>query len=109
DAKLTWKQMRQLDEDPLFTVGGHGHTHRILEYLDDVELEDEIATSLAELTAHLGHPVEHYSYPEGLATCYSDRVIGRLRAHGIARPPPAERGLNPPGTDPSRLRRLSVP
>jgi peptidoglycan/xylan/chitin deacetylase (PgdA/CDA1 family) len=109
DAKLSWKQVRQLDEDPLFTVGGHGHTHRILEYLDDAELEEEIATSVGELALHLGHPVEHYSYPEGLATCYSDRVIARLRAHGIACAPTAEPGINPPGTDPFRLKRLSVP
>ena len=108
DAKLTWKQVRQLDEDPLFTVGGHGHTHRILEFLDDAELEDEIATSLGELTAHLGHPVDHYSYPEGLAHCYSDRVIARLRAHGITCAPTAEPGLNPAGTDPFRLKRVSV-
>ena len=108
DAKLTWKQVRQLDEDPLFTVGGHGHTHRILEFLDDAALEDEIATSTRTLAAHLGHPVDHYSYPEGLAHCYSERVIGRLRVHGIACAPTAEPGLNPPGTDPFRLKRLSV-
>ena len=38
DQKMTWAQVRALAGDPLFTVGGHSHTHRILEFLSDEEL-----------------------------------------------------------------------
>lgn len=108
DRKLDWDQVRRLDGEDLFTVGGHGHTHRILEFLDDRELSDEVERSLATLTAELGSPVEHYSYPEGLANCYSQRVIDLLRANGIVCAPTAEPGINRAGADLFRLRRLTV-
>jgi len=69
DRKMSWDQVRALDGDPLFTIGGHGHTHRILEYLDDGELRSELDASLATLAKQLGRPVQHYSYPEGLPHC----------------------------------------
>jgi len=108
DRKLSWAQVRELARHPLFTVGGHGHTHRILEYLDQSDLEREVALSIEKLRANLAVPVEHYSYPEGLATCYSERVIRTLKAHGIVCAPTAEPGTNRPGDDLFRLRRVMV-
>ena len=108
DGKLTWEQARELAADPLFTVGGHGMTHRILEHLDDAALRAEIDGSLDLLQARLGRTLRHYSYPEGLAHCYSDRVIALLRARGIVCAPSAEHGVNRAGDDPFRLRRITV-
>jgi peptidoglycan/xylan/chitin deacetylase (PgdA/CDA1 family) len=108
DRKMSWDDVRWLDDHPLFTVGGHGHTHRILGYLSPRELAAEIDTSLAALHAHLGHPVRHYSYPEGLAGCYSDAVIARLGARGVIAAPTAEPGVNRIGDDPFRLKRVLV-
>jgi peptidoglycan/xylan/chitin deacetylase (PgdA/CDA1 family) len=108
DAKLSWDQVRELDRDPLFTVGGHGHTHRILEYLDDDALARELDTSLALLDKHLGRRVPHYSYPEGLAHCYSDRVVAALRARGVVACPTAEPGLNTMADDPFHWKRIMV-
>jgi peptidoglycan/xylan/chitin deacetylase (PgdA/CDA1 family) len=109
DRKLTWEEARQLDEDPLFTVGGHGHTHRILERLTDPELHQEITLSVGRQTERLGVAPRHYSYPEGLADCYSDRVITALRAAGIVCSPTAEEGVNVVGDDLFHLRRVMVP
>jgi peptidoglycan/xylan/chitin deacetylase (PgdA/CDA1 family) len=108
DRKLTWNQVRELHHHPLFTIGGHGHTHRILEYLSPAALRDEIDGSVDRLTTHLGAPTEHYSYPEGLAHCYSDRVIRELRRSGVGCAPTAEPGTNRPGDDLFRLKRLMV-
>jgi len=108
DQKMSWDQVRSLDADPLFVVGGHGRTHRILEYLDDADLEAEIAHSLRRLSVELGRPVDHFSYPEGLAHCYSDRVIGVLQRHGVICSPSAEPGLSWPGDDPFRFKRVPV-
>jgi peptidoglycan/xylan/chitin deacetylase (PgdA/CDA1 family) len=108
DQKLTWDQIRRVDAHPRFTVGGHSHTHRVLEFLDDVSLESEVATSLDLLQRHLGRPVRHYSYPEGLEHCYSARVIRVLRAHGVVCAPSAIPGLNRPGSDLFHLRRIPV-
>lgn len=108
DRKLTWEEARQLDADPLFTIGGHGHTHRILEWLRDDELAEEIDRSLTMLRAELKRPIRHYSYPEGQADCYSDRVIALLQSRGIVCSPSAEAGVNRAGDDPFRLKRLLV-
>lgn len=108
DQKMTWAQVRALAHHRLFTVGGHGHTHRILEHLAPPALEEEVATSLRLLRRHARPDIEHYSYPEGLAHCYSDRVIGVLRRHGVACSPTAEDGTNASGTDLFRLKRIMV-
>lgn len=108
DQKMTWAEVRTLARHPLFTVGGHGHTHRILAYLDRAELEQEVRVSLDRLRAQVESPIEHYSYPEGLAHCYSDGVIETLRRHGIVCCPTAEDGVNRIGDDLFRLKRIMV-
>ncbi len=108
DEKMSWADVRELSRHPLFTIGGHGHTHRILEYLDQSELEREVAVSMARLRSSLDVPVSHYSYPEGLSTCYSERVIRLLQSHGIICAPTAEPGINGVGDDLFRLKRVMV-
>lgn len=108
DQKLSWSQICQLDRHPLFMVGGHSHTHRVLEFLEDAALDSEIATSLDLLRRQLGRPVTHYSYPEGLAHCFSDRVIASLRRHGVVCSPSAMPGVNAVGGDLFRLLRIPV-
>jgi peptidoglycan/xylan/chitin deacetylase (PgdA/CDA1 family) len=108
DAKLSWAQVGEMDAHPLFTIGGHSHTHRVLSFLSPADLELEITVSLNLLTTHLGHPVRHYSYPEGLAHCYSPLVIAALQRHGVACAPTAIPGTNAPGDDLFHLRRIPV-
>lgn len=94
DEKLSWKQVRELSDNSLFTVGGHGHTHRILSYLSPSDLENELSTSIKMLKDATGQNVSHYSYPEGLSHCYSDAVIDSMKRYGIRCCPTAEHGLN---------------
>ena len=108
DAKLTWDQVRELDEEPLFTVGGHGHTHRILSYLGHDELVDEIGMSLKLIEEAVGHPSIHYSYPEGMPSCYSPEVIRVLKQFGVRCCPTAIAGFNEFHSDPFELRRIQV-
>ena len=108
DQKMTWNQVRTLHNDPLFTIGGHGVTHRILEFLSQDDLEQEIAVSLRTLRQELAEDVAHYSYPEGLATCYSPRVIDALRRRGVVCAPTAEPGTNRIGDDLYQLKRVAI-
>jgi peptidoglycan/xylan/chitin deacetylase (PgdA/CDA1 family) len=108
DAKMTWDQVRDLDKEPLFTVGGHGHTHRILSHLGHDELVDEIRTSLRLLERAVGHPVIHYSYPEGMPNCYSPEVVRVLRQFGVRCCPTAIEGFNEFRSDPFELKRILV-
>jgi peptidoglycan/xylan/chitin deacetylase (PgdA/CDA1 family) len=108
DLKLTWDQVRALDGDPLFTIGGHSHTHAILSFLDTVALDRELDTSLGLLESKAGIVTRHYSYPEGLAHCYSEAVIEALRRRGIACCPTAEPGTNDSNIDLFHLKRIAV-
>ncbi|SRR6266480_1588928 len=108
DQKLNWGQVTDLAQDPLFEVGAHGHSHKILSYLPDDELKFEITESVGQVSRAVGHRVQHFSYPEGLANCYSARVIANLKAEGIRCSPTAIEGSNPRGSDPFHLRRLFV-
>ena len=108
DQKMSWEQVRALGREDLFTIGGHSHTHRILEYLSQPELEEEVAASLNKLRSNVEKPMEHYSYPEGLENCYSDRIIATLKSYGILCSPTAEYGVNRLGDDLFRLKRVMV-
>jgi peptidoglycan/xylan/chitin deacetylase (PgdA/CDA1 family) len=107
DQKMTWDQVREWCGDG-FSVGGHSHSHAILSFLSPSELAREIDVSLKMLSEKAGIVTPHYSYPEGLAHCYSDSVIRMLKARGITCCPTAIDGINQPGADPFHLRRVMV-
>lgn len=108
DLKMNWKQIYQLHNDPLFAIGGHSHTHRILSYLSQSDMEKEIADSLSFLKTHLHSPIIHYSYPEGMSFCYSENIINELKKHGIVCCPSAEYGDNSINDDLFHLKRIAV-
>jgi peptidoglycan/xylan/chitin deacetylase (PgdA/CDA1 family) len=106
DRKMTWDQVRELDSDPLFVVGGHSHSHAILSFLSPDALAQELDVSLGLLRDRAGIGPRHYSYPEGLAHCYSDAVIAALKQRGVEICPSAIDGDNDLSTDLFHLRRV---
>jgi peptidoglycan/xylan/chitin deacetylase (PgdA/CDA1 family) len=107
DQMMSWDQAKMLHADT-FTIGAHSHTHRILEFLPDNELESEIRKCVALIRKHVGISTKHFSYPEGLNHCYSDRVITVLKRHGIVCSPTAEQGVNQSADDLFHLKRITV-
>jgi peptidoglycan/xylan/chitin deacetylase (PgdA/CDA1 family) len=107
DQKMTWDQVREWCADG-FLVGGHSHTHAILSFLSPSQLEREIDVSLKMMSEKAGIVTPHYSYPEGLAHCYSEGVIQMLKSRGVTCCPTAIDGINQPGADPFHLRRVMV-
>jgi len=107
DQKMTWSQVREWCDDG-FLIGGHSHTHAIMSFLSPADLGEEIDLSLTMLREKSGIVTPHYSYPEGLAHCYSEDVIRALKARGITCCPTAIDGVNRPGADPFHLRRVMV-
>jgi peptidoglycan/xylan/chitin deacetylase (PgdA/CDA1 family) len=107
DRKLTWQQLREWVA-PGYGVGGHTHTHAILSFLSPEKLAWELDTSLGLLRERGGITTPHYSYPEGLAHCYSPEVIAALKRRSIVCCPTAIDGINPPAIDPFHLRRVMV-
>lgn len=103
---LSWVDLRALDASPLIEIGGHTVNHEILAYLSDAALDYEIGESLRVLEQGLGHPIDLYSYPEGKHGHFDDRVIGVMQRYGITICPTALHGINTPGEDPFRLKRV---
>ncbi|GAI97966.1 unnamed protein product, partial [marine sediment metagenome] len=108
DLKMNWKQVRELDDTELFTIGGHTHRHRNLAFLSSKEIDNEISTSINLLKNHVKTETKHYSYPEGLGYCYSDLVIQKLKKYGIICSPTAIEGVNELKRDLFHLRRVMV-
>ncbi len=108
DQKLTWAQVAELNADPLFSVGGHTHTHAVMSFLSPDGLAWEIDTSLGLLREKAGVGPTHYCYPEGLRHCYSDAVIDALKTRRVLCCPTAIDGVNMPGDDLFHLRRIFV-
>jgi len=108
DLKLSWSQINELKSHPLMSFGGHSHTHPILSFLSERELSYEIDTSLSLLSTKAAIQPTHYSYPEGLAHCYSDEVINQLKERGVRCCPTAIEGKNNRGANPFELRRVMV-
>ncbi len=102
---MSWDDVRMLDANPLFDVGGHTVNHSIMSYLHPAYLRSEIEHSLDQLEQALGHRPDLYAYPEGQPEHFNQRVIDALRDVGVVVCPSAISGPNPPGTDPFHLRR----
>src|SRR5581483_10106056 len=75
DRKLAWDDVRTLASHPLFVVGGHGASHRILAHLGERGIEREVDESLDRLDDEVGRPTRHFSYPEGGPGTWSETVI----------------------------------
>lgn len=110
DAKLTWEDVKSLEECDLFTIGGHTHSHPIMSFLPESELVYEIEYCLRLLKEQAGIHTNHFAYPEGMSNCYNQEVIKSLRDFGIKCCPTAEHGVNQItiGTDLFKLKRIFV-
>ena len=61
---LSWQALREM-ADAGMSIQSHGHTHRYLDELAPVEVDQELRTSKAILEDKLGHPVELFAPPGG--------------------------------------------
>ena len=62
---LDWNEIRELDANPLITIGAHTHSHPVLVLEKEFTALDEIRKSKIILEEKLGHPVLHFAYPFG--------------------------------------------
>ena len=106
--KMKWDQIREMNLNSLFTIGGHSHNHVSLGSLNYADLRYEIETSIDLVKNNVGINLVHYSYPEGQKSDYSIDVINLLKKFGIKCCPTAIDGLNDQNTDLFHLRRIML-
>ena len=105
DRKLRGGEVNALAADELFTIGGHGDTHRILTHLTDDELENDVGTCLSDLLMETGKSVTLFSYPDGK---HSPLVVEALQRHGVTHAFTTEPGTWAPGEDPYLIPRVKA-
>jgi len=95
DNKMNWSQVKELNSNTLFTIGGHTVTHSILSREDEEGLKFEIGDGCIEyINMKLNQKTIHFSYPEGLKEHYNDKAITVLKGAGIKCCPTAICGVN---------------
>lgn len=77
-ATMDWGALAAMERAGM-TIGSHTHTHAMLDREDDITLHEELARSRAVLEAGLGHPVQHFAYPDGR---FNVRVARAVAAAG---------------------------
>ena len=97
-AGMTPEQVRELAEDPLFSIGAHTEDHPLLSRCDDGEIRNQLATNKRKLEAWTGEPCDAVAYP---CSDLDERVIERCREAGFRHGYSAER---PPRFDRSMER-----
>lgn len=86
-------------------VGNHTHTHPDLRGLDAGTIADEIRTCQDRLAEITGYRPRHFVFPNGR---YSPTACAVIRECGLEAACTGRFGVNGPGTDPFRLRRLTL-
>ena len=105
---LSWDDLRALNDNDLFTIGGHTHTHAILSSLSDKELNYQISHCIKEISEQLDINVKHFSYPEGQEHHFNSEVIAVLKKENIICSPSAIYGYNDFSEDLFHLKRIMV-
>lgn len=72
---MNWRQVIELSQSPLITIGAHTHRHVLLPSLTHKDARDEIDSSKNILQAKLGRPVHHFSYPYGASNLTVQSIV----------------------------------
>lgn len=70
---MDWAELKTVADDPLCTIGAHTVNHYELSKLPLAESTQEIAQSIAILTAQFGTAPQHFAYPIGSAVAVGPR------------------------------------
>lgn len=104
-AMLTWDQIHSMQSAGI-TFGAHTMTHPVVSRLSPKAAQAEVLESKRLIENRLGIEVKHFAYPFGkVRDCGSD-ATGVLQQLGFASAMTTILGLNEPGADVYRLRRL---
>jgi peptidoglycan/xylan/chitin deacetylase (PgdA/CDA1 family) len=104
EAVAGWDEIRALAAAGV-AIGSHTRHHRRLTALGAAEREVELVGSLAELRENVPAATAVLAYPNG---AHDDAVCAATEAAGYEAAFTTEKGRNGAGTDPYRLRRVSV-
>ena len=112
DQTAEWPERRALSFSELHDlldvadIQAHTRFHPILTRCSDEECETELVRARVEIEQLTGKKCEHFAYPNGN---YDQRVVGLVRRAGYKCARALDIGWNHVGTDPFRLRSITIP
>jgi peptidoglycan/xylan/chitin deacetylase (PgdA/CDA1 family)/glycosyltransferase involved in cell wall biosynthesis len=102
---IRWSDARELVGHPLLEFQPHGSFHRRLTALQDADVRDEIIGAKEELERELGTTATTFNYAAGI---FGEREVRLLRESGYRAAVTNVPGVEQPGADLFRLKRLMV-
>lgn len=104
DPMLSWSELAEVARRGV-EVGGHTHTHPMLDTLPQAAARDEIRRCKDLIEQHLGARVATFAYPHG----YSSPSVRRaVRETGYTSACAVRNALSHPGDDPFAIARLML-
>jgi peptidoglycan/xylan/chitin deacetylase (PgdA/CDA1 family) len=103
-SPLSWKQVADMQESGLATIGAHTHSHPDLRFLAPEALPPELDTSNALISGRLGVEPKHFAYPFGWWSAAAEPELRKRYTTAVL-------GEGPPNrrdTSPHRLHRVAV-
>lgn len=94
---MNWDQIRQMNRDPLCTIGAHTVHHRALKKLDADAALSEILTSRNRIAKEIGEIPQTFAYPYGDATSADQRDFDLIKKAGFKAAVTTRKGMIFPG------------
>jgi peptidoglycan/xylan/chitin deacetylase (PgdA/CDA1 family) len=88
EKMLTWKQVEEMVDTGLATVGAHTHRHRDMRYLSEQEIAEEIDRSNRIIEARIGLQPNHFAYPWGYWSATADPIVRSIYSSAVLGAPP---------------------
>ena len=108
DKKLNWAQVKKLNNNSLFTIGGHSHEHKSFTTMSYPTFKQQVNKSLMLLKKNINQEIFHYSYPEGQKIDFNNKISIYLKNKNIICCPSATYGFNTKNTDLFKLKRIPI-
>jgi len=105
EIALTWDEAREMEESGLIRIESHTHTHVKNLYRDHSTLKINLKISQQTFSNHLKRTSSILCWPGGR---YDAQSLAVARESGFSAFCTTERGINVPGSDPERLKRVTV-
>ena len=80
EGYMTWDQIREMDKDPLVSIGHHGHSHNHLLRMAKEQVKQDLEAASARYQAELGYIPDILAYPFGE---YSAEIGELARSLGL--------------------------
>ncbi len=105
---MNWDQVNEMSQSIIY-IGSHTVTHPILSRLDDDEISVELADSKRIIEDRINSQVNSISYPTGMESSFTDKVIDMVRTCGYKLGFTYQHGfISMPIKDPYRMKRVHV-